>query len=152
LVPHRVGRGGGAVGERRLGDRRSQIRVAGRDREDVAARGREAPDREPGGVDARQGAGEGDRGPQVGVLLADPRDLPRLAAALPEVAVVEGQDREPGLVKALSEPIGSRLGAGSLVCGWATYMVAQRNQFRSRSSRYYELVAQGKPHSRPPAA
>jgi len=84
LVAHRVGRDGRAIDDRRLGDRRRQIRVARRDREDVAARRGEAPDRKSEGVDSRQGAGEVDRRLQVSVLLADRGDLPRLAPLSPK--------------------------------------------------------------------
>jgi hypothetical protein len=80
-MAHRVGRNGRPIDEGRLGDRRRQIRVARRDRDDVASRRGEAPDRESAAVDARQCAGERDRGLPVGVLLADARDLARLTAA-----------------------------------------------------------------------
>ena len=109
LVARRIAGGGRVVGVRRLGDRRGQPRVARREREDVPARGRKGPDREPGRVDLRQPGRERDRSPPVLELLPDPHHLARLAAALAQVAVVEGQDREPGLLEPLCELVGARL-------------------------------------------
>ena len=109
LVPRRVARRRRPVGVRRLGDRRSQARVVGGDPEHVACRGGKAPDRDPGRVDSGPRPGAADRGPPVGELLADALHLARLPAALAQVAVVEGQDAEPGLGEPPGEQVGSRL-------------------------------------------
>ena len=68
LVARRIARGRQAIGVGRLGDRRGELRVTGRDAEDVPAGGREAPDREPGRVDSGHGLGVCDRGTPVGQL------------------------------------------------------------------------------------
>jgi Thiamine pyrophosphate enzyme, N-terminal TPP binding domain len=75
--------------------------------EHVAAREGEAPDRDPGRVDSRQGRGEGDPGLPIGNLLADELDLAGLSAAVPEMAVVEGEHREPGGVEPPREQVGA---------------------------------------------
>src|SRR5258706_10286976 len=43
------------------------------------------------------------------MLLADAHDLARPATALPETAVVEGENGEPGVVEPLGEQVGRRL-------------------------------------------
>src|SRR6185437_13991264 len=68
-----------------------------------------APDRDPGRVDPGQRPGAADRGPPVGELLADALHLARLPAALAQVAVVEGQDAEPGFGEPPGEHVSSRL-------------------------------------------
>jgi hypothetical protein len=107
-VARRVARGGRTIGVRRLRDRRRQLRVARRDAQNVATREGEAPDRDSGRVDSRQGRGERDRGLPVGELIPDAHDLARLATALPEMAVVDGEDGEPGVVESLREQVGAR--------------------------------------------
>ena len=62
LVARRIARGRQAIGVGRLGDRRGELRVTGRDAEDMPAGGREAPDRERGRVDSGHGLGVCDRG------------------------------------------------------------------------------------------
>jgi hypothetical protein len=109
LVTRCVACGGRTVGVRRLCDRGRQLRIACRDTEDVAAGGGEAPDRQLRGVDSRQGRGEPDRGLPVGELLPDADDLARLSTAVPETAIVEGEDGEPCVVESLREPVGARL-------------------------------------------
>ena len=109
LVPRRVARRGRPVGVRRLSDRRGQARIARGYAEHVACRGGKAPDRDPGRVDLGQRPGAADRGPPVGELLADALHLARLPAALAQVAVVKGQDGEPGVGEPPGEQVGSRL-------------------------------------------
>jgi hypothetical protein len=109
LVTGRVAGRGRTVGVRCLRDRRGKLRVARRDAEDVTARGGEAPDRQPGRVDSGQRPGEVDRRLPVVELVADPRDLARLPAALAHTAVVESDDAEPGIVEPLGELVGARL-------------------------------------------
>src|SRR5215472_2684359 len=83
--------------------------VTGRDSEHVAARDGERPGREPGRVDSWQAGRELDCGLPVGELVPDPDNLPWLASALHQTAVVHGEHGEPGLVEALCEQVGAGL-------------------------------------------
>lgn len=56
LVARSVLRANHAISERRLRDRCAELRVVRRDAKHMTARGREAPDREPGRVDSRLGS------------------------------------------------------------------------------------------------
>src|SRR6516225_9289629 len=75
----------------------------------MTGRGGKTPDREPGRVNSGQCPGAADRGLPVGELFPDPLHLARLPSAFPDVAVIEGQDAEPGLVEPPGEPVGARL-------------------------------------------
>jgi len=75
----------------------------------MAACERESPDGDLGGIDARECARELERGFVVALLLSNSYDLPRLATAFAQMAEVEGEHREAGLVEATGEPIGPRL-------------------------------------------
>jgi len=72
-----------AVDVGRLSDRRRQLRVARCDIDDVAAAGRETPDRHPSRDNAWQVPGALDRGVPVSDLVLDRQDLAWLAAAPP---------------------------------------------------------------------
>lgn len=72
-----------AVDQWGLRDRAGQFRVVGRDAEEVAAREREAPDRDPVRVDVRQTGCVLDRGVPVGDLLVETDDLARRSPLSP---------------------------------------------------------------------
>ena len=104
-MTRRVARAGQTADVRRLRDDCGELRVARRDAEDVTAGGGEGPDREPVRIDSRQGRGERDRGLPVGNLVPDGQDLARAPTALTKMAVVEGEDGEPGVVESLREQV-----------------------------------------------
>ena len=106
----------GPVGVRRLRDHGLDPDVLGGDRDDVAAGEARAPERDAGGVDPVERAGEGDRGAPVLVLAPDREQLARLAGRVPEVAVVEDERGDAGVAEALGVgPQARRAGAGETV-------------------------------------
>jgi hypothetical protein len=65
--------------------------VVGRDRDDVSTAERVTPQRHPVGVEVVPSPNPGDGGSEVLALSGEVDDLARMAAALPEAAVVEDQ-------------------------------------------------------------
>src|SRR5205814_125184 len=109
LMTRRVARRRSPVSHRRLRDDGRQFRMPSGHSQDLSPRQRERPRRDFAAIDARQSAGECQRGVPVSQLVIDANDLPGLASALAEPAVVEGQDREAGGVEGSGETVGGWL-------------------------------------------
>src|SRR5262249_56050032 len=77
--------------------------------EDITSGRGETPDREPGRVDPRERRRAFDRCLPVAELLPDTHDLARLPPALSQMAIVECQDGEPGIVEPACEQVGAGL-------------------------------------------
>ena len=82
--------------ERQLCDGGRDRGVRGSHRQDMARTQRRTPQRDPVGIHLRQGTRAADGRPQILELPVDVNQLPRLAFAVSEMPVVEGQDRQPG--------------------------------------------------------
>ena len=81
--------------ERQLRDTGRDGWIPGGHRHDMPGTPRRAPQRDPFGIHIRQRTREAHRRPEVLELAADIDQLPRLALAGTEMAVVEGQHRKP---------------------------------------------------------
>jgi hypothetical protein len=101
--------GGGPVGERALGDRGGHGVVARRGEERVPAAEGGAPQDDPRAIEILARADVVQGGPPVLELAVDVEQLPRLAGARSEVAVVEDQARVAGGLEALRVGVESHL-------------------------------------------
>jgi hypothetical protein len=94
-----------AVDHRRDADRRGHPGLFDRQRLNVAAAEREAPDRHAGGVDVLQRTHVGERGAPVVALALGLHQETGTAAAAAEVPVVEGEHRVAGFGETLGEGV-----------------------------------------------
>ena len=103
--PADLEQGADPIDQRADADRRRDAGAGDRQRLDVAAAEREAPDRDAIGIDLVAVANVGEGGTPVLSLPRRAHQRPRLAAAVAEVPVVEGEDREFGGGEALGEGV-----------------------------------------------